>query len=257
MPLLELKKLTKCFGGLTAVSELELSIDKGEIIGLIGPNGAGKTTVFNTISGVFSPTEGSVMFRDEDITGLKPHSVVARGLVRTFQLTTLFGSMTVLDNILLGFHRISGIGFWAALCNTGSTKMRSEQMLGKAVELTDFIGLTERRHELAKNLPHGHQRVLEVGIALAANPVLLLLDEPVTGMNAEEKQKMMDQIRNIRDRGISIMLVEHDMRVVMDICDRIYVMNFGKKIAEGFPQEICENNKVIEAYLGSEYASRH
>ena len=256
MPLLELQKLTKCFGGLTAVNELDLSIDKGEIVGLIGPNGAGKTTVFNTISGVFRPTGGRVLFGGRDITGLKPHSVVKRGLIRTFQLTTLFGDMTVLDNILLGCHLTAGIRFWAALCNTGATKMRAQQLLEKAAELADFMGLGERQHELAKNLPHGHQRALEVGIALAASPELLLLDEPVTGMNAEETGQMMHQISSIRDRGIAIVLVEHDMRVVMDICNRIYVLNFGRKIAEGSPQEICQNNKVIEAYLGTRYAAR-
>jgi branched-chain amino acid transport system ATP-binding protein len=256
MPLLELQKLTKCFGGLTAVNELDLSIEEGEIVGLIGPNGAGKTTVFNTISGIFRPTGGTVLFRGRDITGLKPHAVVNRGLVRTFQLTTLFGGMTVLDNIILGFHRTAGIGFWGALWNTAATKLRSQQLLEQAAELADFMGLGERRHEPAKNLPHGHQRALEIGIALAASPELLLLDEPVTGMNAQETQHMMNQISSIRERGIAIILVEHDMRVVMDICDRIAVLNFGRKIAEGSPEAICQNNEVIEAYLGSEYAAR-
>lgn len=256
MPLLELQKLTKCFGGLTAVSELDLSIEKGEIVGLIGPNGAGKTTVFNTISGVFRPTRGKVLFKDRDITGLKPHSVVRRSLVRTFQLTTLFGDMTVLENILLGFHLTSGVGFWGGLFNTVSTRSRQKQLLKGAAELADFMGLGGKQHELAKNLPHGHQRVLEMAIALAASPELLLLDEPVTGMNAEEANEMMNKISDTRDRGITILLVEHDMRVVMDICDRICVLNFGKKIAEGSPKEICENKEVIAAYLGTEYAAR-
>jgi branched-chain amino acid transport system ATP-binding protein len=255
MPLLELQKLTKSFGGLTAVNELDLSIEKGEIAGLIGPNGAGKTTVFNTISGVFHPTRGKVLFKDEDITGLKPHSVARRGLVRTFQLTTLFSDMTVLDNILLGFHLTSGIRFWATLFNTASTRGRQEQLLETATELADFMGLRERRYELAKNLPHGHQRALEMAIALAVSPELLMLDEPVTGMSAEEVKEIMNKIRSIRDRGITILLVEHDMRVVMDICDRICVLNFGKKIAEGSPKEVCDNKEVIAAYLGTEYAT--
>lgn len=256
MPLLELQKLTKCFGGLTAVSELDLSIEKGEIVGLIGPNGAGKTTVFNTISGVFRPTRGKVLFKDKDITGLKPHSVVGSGLVRTFQLTTLFGEMTVLENILAGFHLTSGIGFWGVLFNTASIRGKQEQLLERTVELADFMGLIGKQHELAKNLPHGHQRMLEMAIALAASPELLLLDEPVTGMSAEEANEMMNKISDTRNRGITILLVEHDMRVVMDICDRICVLNFGKKIAEGSPEEICENKEVIAAYLGTEYAAR-
>ncbi len=256
MSLLELQKLTKCFGGLTAVSELDLSIEKGNIVGLIGPNGAGKTTVFNTISGVLRPTRGKVLFKNEVITGLKPHSVVKKGVVRTFQQTTLFGSMTVLENILLGFHLTSGIGFRAALFNTTSSQNRQKQLLGKAAELADFMGLWGKQHELAKNLPHGHQRALGMSIALAANPELLMLDEPVTGMIAEEVEQMKNKIRNTRDRGVTILLVEHDMRVVMDICDRICVLNFGKKIAEGPPEEILENTEVIEAYLGMEYVAR-
>lgn len=256
MPLLDLQKLTKRYGGLLAVNELNLSIEKGEIVGLIGPNGAGKTTVFNTISGVTNPTRGRVLFNDKDITGLRPHSVVRRGLVRTFQLTTLFGDMTVLDNILLGFHLTSGIGFWAALFNTLSTQSREQQLLDRAAEIADFMGLGENQHELAKNLPHGHQKALEMAIALAVRPELLLLDEPVTGMNAEETEQMMSKISETRKRGITILLVEHDMKLVMDICDRIFVLNFGKKIAEGSPQEICENKEVIKAYLGTEYAVR-
>jgi branched-chain amino acid transport system ATP-binding protein len=256
MPLLELQKLTKCFGGLTAVNELDLSIEKGEIVGLIGPNGAGKTTVFNIISGVFRPTRGKVLFKDEDITALKPHSVVRKGLVRTFQLTTLFGDMTILENILLGFHLKSGTGFWGALFNTISTRHREEQLFKEAAETADFMGLGARQHELSKNTSHGHQRMLQMAIGLAASPELILLDEPVTGMNAEETNEMMNKISDTRDRGITILLVEHDMRLVMDICDRICVLDFGKKIAEGFPQEICENKEVIAAYLGTEYATR-
>jgi len=255
MPLLELQKLTKSFGGLTAVNELDLSIERGEIVGLIGPNGAGKTTVFNTISGVFRPTKGKVLFKDKDITGLKPHAVVKKGLVRTFQLTTLFGDMTVLQNILVGFHLASGMGFWAALFNTASARSGQERLLRKAAELANFMGLGQTQYELARNLPHGHQRALEMAIALAASPELLLLDEPVTGMNAEEIEQMMNRINDTRNQGITILLVEHDMRVVMDICDRICVLNFGGKIAEGSPKEVCENKEVVAAYLGTEYAA--
>jgi branched-chain amino acid transport system ATP-binding protein len=254
MPLLELQQLTKCFGGLTAVNELDLSIKKGEIVGLIGPNGAGKTTVLNAISGVFRPTRGRVLFNDQDITGLKPHSVVEKGLVRTFQLTTLFRGMTVLDNILLGFHITSGTGFWSALFKS-TVQGRQNQLLTQAAEIADFMGLGEKQHELANNLPHGHQRALGTAIALAARPKLLLLDEPVTGMNEEETEQMMDRIKKTRDQGITILLVEHNMRLVMNICDKICVLNFGKKIAEGYPQEVCRNKDVIAAYLGKEYVA--
>jgi branched-chain amino acid transport system ATP-binding protein len=257
MPLLEVKGLTKYFGGLMAVHELDLYVEKGEIVGLIGPNGAGKTTVFNMISGVFHPYSGKVLFKDEDITGLGPHSVVRRGLVRTFQLTTLFGDMTVLENIILGFHLTSGIRFLSALLKTTSTRIQRNQILKKAGELVNFMGLAGSQFELAKNLPHGHQRALGMAIALAANPELILLDEPVTGMNVEETTEMMKKISSTRDRGITILLVEHDMRVIMDMCDRIYVLNFGKKIAVGSPKEICENEEVIAAYLGREYATRN
>lgn len=256
MHLLELHRLTKCFGGLMAVNELDLSVEKGEIVGLIGPNGAGKTTVFNAITGVFHPTSGKVLFKDEDITGLTPHSVAKLGLVRTFQLTTLFYNMTVLENILLGFHLTLDIRFLGALFNTASTRRREEQMLEMAAELSEFMGLGKKQDELAKNLSYGHQRTLLMAIALAAKPELLLLDEPVTGMTAEETLEIMNKIRNTRDRGITILLVEHDMRVVMHICDRICVLNFGRKIAEGSPKEISENKEVISAYLGTGYVAK-
>ncbi len=250
MALLELQKISKSFGGLKAVNELDLSIDRGEIVGLIGPNGAGKTTVFNVISGVFKPTMGKVLFKNDDITGLKPHSVVNKGLARTFQLTTLFGNLTVLENILLGFHLKSQIGYRRALFNIVSNRARYKQLLDSAVELADFMGLGEKRNELAKNLSHGHCRTLEAAIALATGPELLLLDEPVTGMNTIESTTMMNKIREINKKGISILLVEHHMNVVMGVCERICVLDFGMKIGEGSPKEICNNQKVIKAYLG-------
>jgi branched-chain amino acid transport system ATP-binding protein len=255
MTLLKLQNLTKSFGGLTAVNELNLHVNKGEIVGLIGPNGAGKTTVFNMISGVFRPTKGQVLFNGEAISGLIPHSVAKRGIVRTFQLTVLFGDMTVLENILLGFHLKSNVGYLRALFGTASTRSAQQKLLAGAKEIADFVGLGQKQHELAKNLPHGSQRALEIAIALAAGPELMLLDEPVTGMNPGETFEMMHKIKEIRDRGITILLVEHDMRVVMGICDRICVLNFGKKIAEGSPKEICENQEVITAYLGEAYAA--
>lgn len=257
MPLFELQRITKSFGGLQAVSNFDMSIEKGEIVGLIGPNGAGKTTVFNMISGVFRPDRGKVLFKGEDITGLKSHSVVKKGLARTFQVTTLFSDMTVLENILVGFHLKSSEGYWGAIFNTASARNNQRQLLESAEAIADFVDLGERKFELAKNLAHGHQRALEVAIALAASPELLLLDEPVTGMNLEEAVQMMNKINEIRDRGITMLLVEHDMKVIMGICDRIYVLNFGEKLTEGTPEEVCRNREVITAYLGEDYAARY
>jgi len=253
MALLELNKLTKIFGGLTAVGGLDMYVENGEIVGLIGPNGAGKTTVFNAISGMSAPTGGKVIFKGEDITGLKPHVVAKKGLMRTFQITTIFSELTVLENIRLGSHLISDIGFWPAVFNTVGTRRREKALMDKASELADFMGLGARRHELAKNLSHGHQRALEMAIALVAEPDLLLLDEPVAGMSTEETVEMMKKIRAVRDRGVTILLVEHDMKLVMDVCTRICVLNFGEKLAEGNPKEICENKDVIAAYLGTGY----
>jgi len=255
MPLLEVKRLTKHFGGLTAVNDLDLSVEKGEIVGLIGPNGAGKTTVFNMIMGTSPPNKGKVIFKGKDITGQKSHSIVCHGLVRSFQRTILFSEMTVLQNILLGFYLISEIRFWNSLFNASSTRNRQKYLLEKVIEIADFMGLGPSRDQLAKNLPHGHQRMLGVAIALATNPELILMDEPVTGMNPEETDSMMKKIREIRNKGITTLVVEHDMRLVMNICDRLYVLNFGSMIAEGPPSEICKNKGVIAAYLGSDYAS--
>ena len=255
MSLLEVRGLTKRFGGLTAVNNLDLSVEKSEIMGLIGPNGAGKTTVFNMIMGTFSPSKGKVLFKGKDISGRKSHSIVSHGLVRSFQRTTLFNEMTVLQNILLGFHLVSDIHFWGSLFNVRSTQKRQKGLIEKATEIADFMELEHSRDQLARNLPHGHQRMLGVAIAMATNPELILMDEPVTGMNTEETDRMMNKIREIRKRGVTVLVVEHDMRLVMKVCDRLCVLNFGSKIAEGSPSEICRNKEVIAAYLGSEYAS--
>lgn len=252
MSLLEVKGLTKYFGGLGAVRELDMGIEKGEIRGLIGPNGAGKTTVFNLVSGVYSPTKGKVFFKGAEITGRRPDQIAHKGLTRTFQQTTLFHNFTVLDNVLVGFHLHSKIGFWGALFNTPHTRRREKALKERAMEILDFLGLAAMKNELAKSLPHGHQRALGVAIALATEPELLMLDEPVTGMNPEETTVMMDHIGKLRERGITILLVEHDMRAVMGLCERITVISFGRKIAEGTPDEIKNNPEVIEAYLGGE-----
>ena len=248
MALLETRELTRLFGGLAAVSRVDLTVDKGEIVGLIGPNGAGKTTCFNLLTGFLRPTRGSIVFDGEDITGLRPHQIAARGLVRTFQQTTLFQDLTALENVLLGLHLSSGKGPRQVLF---SRRHFPADEIARGREVLDFTGLAAHADQLSRNLPHGHQRVLGIAMALAAQPRLLLLDEPVTGMNLDESGRVMDLVKTIRSRGTTILLVEHNMKAVMGTCEPIVVLNFGQKLAEGTPSQVSTSPDVIQAYLGT------
>jgi len=250
--MLEVKKLSKYFGGLAAIRELDLGVVESEILGLIGPNGAGKTTLFNVISGFFPPTSGKVIFDGRDITGLKAHEIAQLGISRTFQASTLFMKISVLDNVFTGYHMSYKTPIWKRLLRRPSALKEEEMLRKRAVEIIGFMGMASLKDELAINLPHGYQRILGVCMALATNPKLLLLDEPVTGMVTGETQTMIELIRQIRDRGVTIVVVEHDMKAVMNLCDRIAVLNYGRKIAEGQPEEIKKNKEVVEAYLGKE-----
>lgn len=249
--ILEVSKLSKDFGGIAANSEVDLRLARSEILGLIGPNGAGKTTLLNTASGFLSPTSGRVMFDGFDITGLAPHEIVRLGMSRTFQASTLFMSISALENVFTGYHLSYRTSLWKRLLRTPSALQEERLLKEKAVEILRFMGLESVENKAAANLPHGHQKALGLCMALATDPKLLLLDEPMTGMNPVETQTMIGMIRRIRDRGTTIVLVEHNMKAVMNLCDRIVVLNYGRKIAEGSPEEIRQNSEVVEAYLGS------
>ena len=248
--ILNVNRLTVRFGGLTAVSEVDFSISPKEIVSLIGPNGAGKTTTFNAITGFIRKTSGTVSFEGQDLTGRKTHEIARAGIVRTYQITSLFPNLLVLDNIRTGHHMEERETLLDVFFNTRRKRKIEKETLEKALEILRFIGLDEKRDMIASHLPYGEQRLLEIGIALAAVPKLLLLDEPSAGLNDTETQAMKHLIGRMRDRGITILLVEHDMKLVMGVSDRIVVLNFGKKIAEGTPDRIRCNPEVITAYLG-------
>ena len=249
MPLLEVDNLTRRFGGLSAVSDLSFAVEEGEIRGLIGPNGAGKTTTFNVITGFYRPTAGRILYRGEDISGLSTNQIAKRGLVRTFQHTTLFQEFTAFKNVLVGCHLHARVSPLGEVFGAGHAAEREVE--DRVQEILAFMGLAERRDELAAELPHGLQRALGVAVALAADPKLLLLDEPFTGMNPEETRRMMELVRRVREHGVTLLLVEHDMQAVMGLCDRITVLNFGRLLTEGSPEEVRNHPDVIEAYLGT------
>lgn len=251
--LLKVDNVSMVFGGLRAVSNLSMHIDEGELIGLIGPNGAGKTTAFNMITGVYTPTEGKVYFNGKQSSGKKSYQVTQMGMARTFQNIRLFSELSVIDNVKIAYNMHVTYNLADAIVRDGKYLSEEEYITQKALDLLKIFHLEEEAHEVAKNLPYGKQRRLEIARALATEPKLLLLDEPAAGMNPQETKELMEMIRWIRKEfNLSILLIEHDMGLVMGVCERIYVLEYGMKIAEGTPDEIKQNARVIEAYLGEE-----
>jgi branched-chain amino acid transport system ATP-binding protein len=251
MPLVNATRVVKRFGGLMAVNKMDFKLEQGEIVSIIGPNGAGKTTFFNTMTGIYRPEDGAIQFNGKSLVGLRPDQIAERGISRTFQNIRLFGNMTVIENILVGMHPHLKQSAVESLLRLPAFKKEEEHAEKKAEELMEYVGLKGVGNELAKNLPYGGQRRVEIARALGAAPQLLLLDEPTAGMNPLETEESIKLFRRIRDeKGITVLLIEHDMRVVMNISERITVMDYGEKIAEGTPAEIRANPRVVEAYLG-------
>lgn len=250
-PILTATGICHSFGGLMALEDVNFQMGHKEIVGLIGPNGAGKTTLFNLFTGHYNPTGGQIYFKNERINGLKPYQITPKGIARTFQNIRLFGQMSVLDNVLIGRHCRTRAGLFSTILKTPAFKKEEARARETALVMLSFVRLEEKKAELARNLSYGEQRRLEIARALATDPALLLLDEPAAGMNPQESITLMELVRQIRDRmGKTILLIEHDMKVVMGISERVAVLNYGKKIAEGTPHEVQNNEEVIKAYLG-------
>jgi branched-chain amino acid transport system ATP-binding protein len=247
---LKVEQIAVRFGGLVALADLNFVVGEGEIVSLIGPNGAGKTTAFNVMTGFLDPSAGSVSYRGTTLNGMTPHQIADLGLIRTFQRTSVFPNDTVYDNLLVGLHRQGRTGLIADILGLPRARASQRRLRQRAGELVEWIGLAHRADDLAGSLSYGEQRLVGVALALAAEPSMLLLDEPVSGMNASETHSFVQLIRNVRDRGITILLVEHDMPMVMSVSDRIVVLNYGRIIAEGTPEVIRRDPAVIEAYLG-------
>ncbi|OXS29269.1 MAG: ABC transporter ATP-binding protein [Desulfovibrio sp. MES5] len=252
MSLLRLQELTKIFGGLVAVNDLTFSVEAGSVVGLIGPNGAGKTTVFNCITGNYTPEKGRIFFDGEPVAGLRPHKVVELGIARTFQSIRLFGKLSVLENVLAGRHCRMKSGMLSCMLHLPWQRREEREAVARCMEELRFVGLADRHTEAAGGLSYGNQRLLEIARALASDPRLLILDEPAGGMNDQETAALVNTIAAIRDRGITVLLIEHDMRLVMKICEKLVVLEHGTMIAQGEPEAVRRNPAVVEAYLGVE-----
>jgi branched-chain amino acid transport system ATP-binding protein len=252
MSILELRDVTKTFGKLAALDGIDLQVEPGGILGIVGPNGSGKTTLINVISGYFRPTGGEILFNGKKISGLRPDRIATQGIIRTFQSNVLYEGTTVIESMLISSYQQYKTSHWHSFFNTRTWKDENEQVVGRVIELIKLFDLLNDTFLPAEGLSHGYQRLLGIAMAMIANPSVLLLDEPTTGMNHEEAMFVVDKIKMLRDQGVTIILIEHNMKVLLDVADRVVVLSFGTKIAEGNPKEVMNRQEVIEAYLGTE-----